>query len=167
MYLLYTIWWRHFTSGILFINQYTQSNHEKNIRQNANWESTKTSDKYFSKLVKVLKNKKRLGSCSRPKNIKETWQLNVMGTLHWVLWQKMSTNEKTHETQVKHVILFLKNSWFMKTLKRKTYWLPLEAVRQLFWKTVNKGKGPAYILSYMNTQNTNKGNQIIKKSSSL
>lgn len=40
----------------------------------------KTSDKYFSKLVKVLKNKKRLGSCSRPKNIKETWQLNVMGT---------------------------------------------------------------------------------------
>ena len=54
----------------------------------------------------------------------------------------------------------------MKILKRKTYWLPPEAVRQL-WKTVSKGKGLACVLSYMNCQNTNKGNQIIKQSSSL
>ena len=120
MYLLYMTWWRHFTSGILFINQYAQSNHEKNIRQNANRGTVyKTSDKYFSKLVKVIKSKKRLRSCSRPKNTKEIWQLNVMRYSALDPVKENDINEKTGEIQIKHDVLFLKNSWVHEDTKKK------------------------------------------------
>ena len=60
-----------------------------------------------------------LSSCSRPKNTKEIWQLNVMRYSALDPVKENDINEKTGEIQIKHDVLFLKNSWVHEDTKKK------------------------------------------------